>query len=590
MHRLMPSPDRRDPHLGVALAALALVGTAPACTPAEEEGALAFTGAGLWMAPASAAVGSARTVLLRGSPVLWGPEVPRVDLGEGVDVAVTEVLGPDTLRLQLVIAPDAALGPRDARVRWGENQAIQRRAFAVESGAVTLSPSRAALGEAIHVEVSGWQTSFLSERTTLSLGAGVEIDDLTVVSPTRLRATAIIDPRTDPGPRDVTVFQGTGDVWTLAQGFFIDRDALAMEIVPDEASQGDLVKVAVRAEAGGFLPGRTTLDLGTGVTVQEIVVRDAERVDATLRIGNNATPGTRDVVARTEGGAGPPTLRVLPDGFTIHPVEADPLEARVSLSFTIARSWSADACDFSESVSASALFYEANDFPCPSSGGSSSLVPPPRYDGVSTGRSIQGGATDCPAPKTFDAGPMVHFVDGEDRVDLVREVNPYTGRVTYRADGLTRADYLPGRAFQLVTEGGDLGWSELPPWTIEQAIRTLPRHWELVGPDLCAYVHPRTEPLLVEWDAAATYDEALLYLTLSGFPDAELGTPVAMVYPWDDGEWTFEPDILSFFPAGGASLVASAYIMTRFAVPGSTVVNSGFGNSTIFHRGGFVFE
>jgi hypothetical protein len=210
---------------------------------------------------------------------------------------------------------------------------------------------------------------------------------------------------------------------------------------------------------------------------------------------------------------------------------------------------------------------------------------------VGSGFTVQGGATDCPATKTFDAGPSVLFVaeHGNQTIPLERVVAPYTDRISYRALGLDLADYHTDTAYTLVTPGGDIGFSELPPWTIPDALVTLPRDFEQHAPEFCDLSHPLDQPLRVRWEPAETYDESDMYLYVSGPPQDE-GTPVMMVYPWDDGSWDYSPEALSFFTPGGATFIQSAYRQTRFDVPGSEMANAGLGSSSLLWRGDFVFE
>jgi hypothetical protein len=386
---------------------------------------------------------------------------------------------------------------------------------------------------------------------------------------------------------DVAVYNPGLEVYTLKSGFLIDRDANEMTITPPEADQGTTLDVRIYAEDASFVAGLTALDLGTGVVVEQVSVSNSEQLIATIRIGNNAVIGPRDVIV-TANPAGGPETRILADGFEIFPVDADALRARVSLSFGIARSHDPEACDFGTTVYASAVFYEPNDFPCPSSGASSSLSVPPHFDTPGTGFSRPGGVTDCPATKTFDAGPFVEFVSEPNTITLQRYVHSYTQRISYRAVGLSIPDYRVDTTYGLSTPGGDGGVNELPAWDIPVVLRTLPRVYLQHGPDFCDLQHDLEEPLTVDWDPAQTYDLADMYLYLIG-PAQNEGVPMMMVYPWDDGEFVYTPELLSFFTEGPAMLLQNAYRQTRFEVPGSEFVNAGFGNSNLLWRGSFYF-
>jgi hypothetical protein len=557
----------------------------------DEEAPTPVYDARVWISPASASAGVPRTVQIWGSGTGFASGEVSVDFGDGVDVQVLLVDSSFHMRAQILVATGAALGPRDVTVTWGSGtqQRILRDGLVVETGSLELSPRAAALGETVTVQVSGWGTSFSPGLTVASLGPWIEVrSDIEVTSSSRLSFVAHVSPRAEVGPRDLVVYNGP-EVWTLQGAFHVDRIDRAMRVVPDEAFQGSTIEVRVEADDAGFLDGITEVDLGTGVVIEAVTVIDPDHLAARVRVGNNARVGLRDVSTLTPIN-GDVRTRLLLDGFTVHPVEANPLRARVSLTFGITRVWVPEVCGWQTLVNASALFYEPNDFPCPSTGGSSTLGAPARYDLTSTGFSTPaGGSSDCPSVKTFDAGPFVTFAGDDGDVVLARDYDSFTSRVVYTGQDLTVDDFQEDTFFDLVTPGGDLGFSELPPWTIEDALLTMPRDYQQLGPDYCALSHPRSEALAIRWTPAQTYDTADLYLYLFGAPQDE-GIPLMFIYPWDDGAFDIPPEDLAFFTEGPAQLYQVGAIRTRFEVPGSEYPLAGIGASTIFWRGEFVFE
>ena len=543
----------------------------------------------IWISPASGSAGVPRTVDIWGSRTEFAPGEVTADFGEGVETQVLLVDSSFHMRAQILVADGTERGPRDVTVTWGEGsqQRILRDAFVVETGSLDLFPRGAALGETVTVEVSGWGTSFTQGLTIASLGPGIELSgNIDVESSSRLSFVAHVQPRADVGPRDLIVYNGP-EVWTLKDAFFVDREDRSMTVVPDEAWQSSTIEVRIASDDAGWTED-SEVDLGTGIVIEQVTLIDPEHLAARLRIGNNARTGLRDVSVVTPTPEGPLT-RMLLDGFEVFPVEANPLRARVSLSFGISRVWEPEMCAWNPRVSATALFYEPNDFPCPSSGSSSSLSVPPRYDLIGTGFSSPSpGSTDCPAVKTFDAGPFVTFAGEDGDVSLDRDHDPITGRVVYRAQGLTVPDFQEDTWFDLLTPGGDLGYSELPPWVIEDALLTMPRDYQQTSPDYCSLVS-LDEPMPIRWTPAQTYDSADLYLYVIGPPQDE-GVPLMFIYPWDDGAFDLNVDALSFFTSGPGQLYQVGSIRSRFDVPGSEFPLAGLGSSTIFWRGDLNFE
>ena len=235
---------------------------------------------------------------------------------------------------------------------------------------------------------------------------------------------------------------------SLRGAFVVDRSSRTFRIVPAEAWQGDVLSAVVSVPGLAITTDRTELDLGTGVVVTGLEVTAPGEAAVQLRIGNNANIGPRDVELSFDDPFDLPEdgviERLLIDGFTVHPVESQGLQVRVSLSHGISRQFHGDLCSWDTNTYASATFYEANDFPCPANPSSSTLSAPPRYDRFATGfTNPPVGGTDCPAPRTFDAGPFVLMRDSEGLLpDIVldRKVAAYTGRVSYAASGLIPDD------------------------------------------------------------------------------------------------------------------------------------------------------
>ena len=579
-------------HLALLLLlALAACTTQPPEEPLEDaEEPTPVYDARVWLSPASGSVGVPRMISVWGTTTEFAPGMTSVDFGPGINTEVLLVDSSFHLRAQIIIAPEAPLGPRDVIVSWGDGQQrTVRDGFVVETGSLDMSPAGAALGETVQVEVTGWNTQFTDGLTLASLGPGIEVPDgVDVESSSRLRFVAHVRPQADVGPRDLVVYNGP-EVWTLKSAFHVDRKDRAMSIAPDEGQQSEVLEVRIEAEDAGFVDEQSVLDLGTGVVIEATQVIDSEHLAARIRIGNNARTGLRDVAVETLTPEGPIT-RMLIDGFTVHGIEANPLRARASLSYSVSRVWDPDQCAYLPRMSATALFYEPNDFPCPSSGASSSLSAPPRFDVPATGFSQpSGGATDCPSPKTFDAGPWVSFQSPQGSAFLVRQVAPFTGRISYQAFDLTPADYIEDASFLLHTEGGDLGENELPAWEIPDAIRSLPRDFEMTDPDWCGLFHPLTEPLELRWTAAQTYDVADMYVYMTGPPQQD-GFPLLFLYPWDDGAFSFSPQVLSFFTPGPGQVTQVAIIRSRFDVPGSEYPLAGVASSSSVWRGDLFFE
>ncbi len=581
----------RVSHVSVLLAAV--VGCAVA--PGASEDVETWSGGSLRVTPATASAGLPRVVSIVGTGTDWsGDAGVAVDFGEDVSVGPVSVLSAVLLEAPVEPREGAPLGPRDVTVTWGDRRLVAPDGFGVESGAVSVSPGGAHLGETVRVHLSGHRTNFRSSLTSVSLGDGIRIEDVRVESATSLSFAAHVALSAPVGPHDLVTHNAGTDVVSLRDAFVVDRGARTFRITPNEASQGDVLTAVVDVPELAITTDRTEVDLGTGVVITSLEVTAPGEATVGLRIGNNARTGLRDVGLTFDDPFDLPedglVERLLIDGFTVHPVESEGLQVRVSLAHGISRNYNVDLCSWDAYTYAVASFYEANDFPCPSGGGSSTLSVPPRFDQYSTGYSSPPvGSTDCPSPRSFDAGPFVLMRDHHGvhpDIVLERSVQTMSGRVSYAASGLLPDDYREDTLYDLIVPGGDLGWQELPAWEVPEALWTLPRSFRQTSPDYCDLSHSVQEPLGIRWEAAATYDVADMTIRM-GAEVTDEGFPILLMYPWDDGVWDFTPEALSFFEPSGVELSQTALRRTRFDVPGTEITGGGFGGSSILWRGTF---
>lgn len=560
----------------------------------ESEG---WAGGAIRITPATGAAGLTRLVQIVGVGTDWSAGEVSVDFGPDIDVLAVAVVSQVLIEATVEPQEGAPLGPRDVAVAWNDRRLVLPDGFGVEAGAVSVSPSGAHLGETVRVQVLGHRTNFRSGLTSVSLGDGIRVDDMDVESATRLSFAAQIPLDAAVGPHDFVAHNAGTDAVSLRGAFVVDRSARTFRITPNEANQGELLTAVVDVPELALTTDRTELDLGTGVIVSSLEVTGPGQATVQLRIGNNARVGVRDVDLSFDDPFDLPEdgeiERLIIDGFTVHPVESQGLQVRVSLSHGISRIYNVDLCSWDAFTYASASFYEANDFPCVSGGSSSTITSPPRFDQFATGHSSPAvGSTDCPAPRSFDAGPYVlmRASNGlEPDIVLDRMVYPFNGQIGYAAQGLIPSDYKEDTLYDLVVPGGDLGYQELPAWEVPEALWTLPRAYRQTSPDYCGLRHSVQEPLGVRWEAAATYDIADMRLSLGGEITSE-GYPILLMYPWDDGVWDFEPEALQFFGPTAAELSQSASRRTRFDVPGTEITGGGFGGTNIQWRAAFTLE
>jgi hypothetical protein len=548
------------------------------------------------LSPRTGGLGMTVTLRLRGVNTQWTEGSVSVDLGPDILVAGVTVLGPNTATADVSIPEVATLGYRDVAVSFpGVAGATQHfileddDGFLVEPGGIAIAPDRARLGETLQVDVVGYNTIFQDGSTWADLGEGVYVNWVAVQDQTHATVSVSVDQRADPGWHDMVMFNGpTG--YTLMDGFFIDRSSVAIEIDPDHGNQGEVLPFVVighnthfeeTGSEGAIGERQTFIDLSSSICVNEywpdcqdpvepggpVSVNSPSAVSGDMRISNGAEPGFYDVRALTverqdldEDGVAEPGEWVileeiiLHDGFEVRPVPIDCNDnPGVGFGFSVSRDINNETCEVAERVSAYAVFYTPLDPPC----GNPPMDPVFPYD-IDYIRLPPGGA-DCPATPTCDAGPYVYLESEQNVITLARQINPYTGEISYGPEQpLTLDDYKFGYvAYDLRAEGSD-DPTQIPAFTAEDVLYTLPSDFELLEPFPCQnFTHDPNEDMQVYWTPAQTYDVAGLTLAYQT-ADEEGQAWMLITIPWDDGDHLWAKENFQQLPEGGGYFVLAA--------------------------------
>jgi hypothetical protein len=546
------------------------------------------------ISPAAGGQGMGYSLRMRGLNTQWLPGEVSLDLGPDIQIASVEVQGPNAATAVIMVGETAQLGFRDISVTFqddGEERTFVLEGdegYLVETGGFTITPSTARLGETLTIDIVGTNTNFQDGSTWVDFGEGVFVNYVTVTDETHAVASVSIDQRADPGRHDIVVFNGpTG--WTLQDGLFVDRTAIAIEIDPSFGNQGEALTFTLLGRNTHFQDTsvngnrrRTLVDIGgSSICVDEtwpncqdtvrpggeVTVLNGQLSLGNMEISNGAAPRFYDVRAYVleeveingEPGLQPDDYIIVEEVichecFEVRPV---PINCRnnpgVSLSFNISRNINNDNCSIQERVSAGVTFYTPLDPPC----GNAGQMPPPAWD--VNGVLMPPPPADCPGPRTCDAGAFVYFESDLNIITMARRENTFTGEIGYSpVEPLTLDDYKFGYIdYDLRAEGSD-DPTQIPAFTMTDVLWTLPSDFELLEPLVCEnFTHNPAEPLPIAWTPAQTYDVAglsSLYVT----SDSEGQTYQLIAFPWDDGEYEFPADVLTSLPEGGGYFIFGA--------------------------------
>jgi hypothetical protein len=268
--------------------------------------------------PASGSRLQTMNVVFTGTNFVAG--VSTVDCGTDILVDSVTVNSATQLIAKITIQPTTVMGPRDVSV---VNPApgggiSEKRTFTVANNPAptisTVVPASGARLARIDVVVTG--TNFITGVTSADFGTGIVVNKTTINSPTQLTATITIGSAAATGARSVGVTNAApgGGTATKASGFSVQNPVPTLASVnPTNAQQLETKNVVL--DGSGFISGVTTLNMGTGITVNSQTVVSDTQITANISVTVSAATGPRDIwVTNLSPGGG---TALLTNGFVV---------------------------------------------------------------------------------------------------------------------------------------------------------------------------------------------------------------------------------------------------------------------------------
>jgi hypothetical protein len=222
-----------------------------------------------------------------------------VSFGSGVTVNSYSVDSATQITANVSISFSASPGPRDVSVTTPGGTATFTGGFGVNQAPPSVSstsPSQGLQEQSLVVTVYG---THFTGATSVSFGAGMNVNSFGVDSDTQITANITITSGATPGFRDVSVTTSAG-TGALANAFTVDQAPPGMSSVnPDQAIQGQTLDVVV---TGTHFNGTTLVSFGAEINVNTYTVDSDTQITANITIDPNATPGPRDVSITTPAG------------------------------------------------------------------------------------------------------------------------------------------------------------------------------------------------------------------------------------------------------------------------------------------------
>ena len=244
------------------------------------------------------------------------PAQPTVTVsGTGVAVSAVNATDDTHLTATFTLDPAAVPGSRNVTVKTSSENATTASIFLVAVNpavSVQLTPQSGAQGSTMDLNVTGVNTTFTQGVTLASLGDGVKVNSVTVLSLTTATVNVTIDPIAPVGGRNFTIT--TGGEYGVIMGAFNVTPGLASltSILPVGAAQGSSATVAFTGNLTHWVPSGSLVSFGGGIVVGAVSVTSNTTLTANVTVPPLTPPGSYSVTVNTNG-----EIVTLPGAFTV---------------------------------------------------------------------------------------------------------------------------------------------------------------------------------------------------------------------------------------------------------------------------------
>ncbi len=253
--------------------------------------------------PNSASQGQSLAVNITGTGTHFAQGNTSAGFGPGISVTTLTVNSPTSATAQISVSAGAGVGLRSITLTTGGESASLANAFTVVAATpvfVSATPATGTQGQAnLAVAIVGQFTNFVQGTTTVTFGAGITVNSVTVADATHVSANISISPTANAGGYSIVVNTGAE---TVSGGFSVtSSSAVLLSLTPNSGSQGQTVtSVAIVGQGTHFAQGTSALSV-SGITVNNFVVTSATTATADLVIPAGAGIGSHSATVSTGG-------------------------------------------------------------------------------------------------------------------------------------------------------------------------------------------------------------------------------------------------------------------------------------------------
>jgi len=230
-------------------------------------------------------------------------DLSSVNFGPNILINKVAVQRVDSLTANITINVNAVVGPRNVTASNGNGLASENRVFTVTNptpGLTKLNPASGVRLEKVIVGLKG--EFFIGGVSSLEVGPNITVSNLVVHSSDSMTASLLIEAEANAGARAFTVINNGGFASNSETFTVRNPGPVLTRITPVSGAPLQTLHVGFTGE--NFFPGATTVNVGAGITVNNIVVHRRDSLTATITIAANATPGLHQFSVANAGPGG----------------------------------------------------------------------------------------------------------------------------------------------------------------------------------------------------------------------------------------------------------------------------------------------
>ncbi|MGA2887791.1 MAG: Ig-like domain-containing protein [Terracidiphilus sp.] len=267
------------------------------------------------LSPASGTQGTSFNVTVTGSQTNFASGVTTAAFGGGITVTGITVTSALQATVAISIPSSGVMGAYNVTLTTGGETATILGGFTVNGSPLltALSPPTGNQGTTnLNVSLTGLYTHFVNGSSIANFGAGITVNSTTVSDATDAVANLTISSTAALGSRNVTMTTGS-ETAAMNGGFSVLAGIPAVvSASPSGAQEGSTANVVIDGAFTNFQQGVSTVNFGSGITVNFVTVSSATQLTANITIASNAPIGSSNIIITT----GSQTL-TLSNGFSL---------------------------------------------------------------------------------------------------------------------------------------------------------------------------------------------------------------------------------------------------------------------------------